>query len=391
MIPEVYNMQDFVFSLPSHIHFGFASSKKIPDILKAKNVRKALIVVDYSLRQHYVPENVSRGLSALGIAFETYDEIKGEPTIQEVEAARQRFNRLKDFDAVIGIGGGSAMDAAKALAASVTFQDAIMDHLGTEKLSARGLTTVMVPSTAGTGAEVTPNAILRDRVKQSKESIVSKFLIPDVVVVDPEITLSLPAKPTAETGIDAFTHSIECFIGKKSNPMSDAFALEGIRLSFANLRKAVWDGSNTGARYNMALASLYGGIAIVNSGTGGVHALAYPLGGKFAVTHGLSNAVMLADVMEFSAMAAPAKFQRIAEATGLTAGDASQTEAVHAVLSEIRSLLKDVGITKPKIETTAETIEYLATSAMAYERLLVTNPRPINVDDAREIYRKALA
>lgn len=249
---------------------------------------------------------------------------------------------------------------------------------------------LILPTTSGTGAEATPNAIVHNVEEECKQGVVSPYLIPDVVILDPELTLSLPPKVTAETGIDAFTHAIECFICNKATPMSDVFALDAMRLIAKYLRQAVNNGSDQEARYYMALASLYGGIAITNSGTGGVHALAYPLGGKYHISHGLSNAVLLADVMEFNAQAVPEKFVKIAEVMGLETAQGSQAQIVQAALDAVRNLVHDVGVGIEGFEVTDQVISDLAQSAMTVQRLLQNNPRPITLEDAEKIYRTSL-
>lgn len=384
-------MKNCFFKLPCDIHFGYSTTSQIPGILAEAGANRVLVVVDFGLRAHPVVESLKKALTGRGASVEAYDEIRGEPTTAQVQEAMVRLDLKNRFDAVVGIGGGSAIDVAKTLAASVTFKGSLNDVLGTDLVPGKGLFSIMVPTTSGTGAEVTPNAILRDEEKETKSSIVSKHIIPDVVVVDPVLTLTLPPKPTAETGIDAFTHAIECFIGNKSNPVSDTFAWESMRLAFASLRTAVHEGSNREARYNMALASLYGGISITLSGTGGVHALAYPLGGRYKVTHGLSNAVLLAEVMAFNAPSCMEKFLRVADAAGIPTAGVKKEDAVARAVAEIRSLVKDVGIVKPDIDTSAATLDWLATSAMNYQRLLVNNPRPMTAEDARGIYARSLA
>jgi len=255
----------------------------------------------------------------------------------------------------------------------------------------RPIIAITIGDPSGTGAEVTPNAVVKDPVEGWKKGIVSSFLIPDKVILDPELTLSLPPKITAETGIDAFTHAIECFICNKSNLMSDLFALDSIRLINNYLRRAVKNGNDKEARYYMAIGSLYGGIAITNSGTGGVHALAYPLGGKYNISHGLSNSILLADVMEFNAKAVPEKFIKVAEIMGIETTNFPKEKVVESVVDEIRKLVKDVGITIEGFEVSEKVLDNLATLAISeQQRLLENNPRPILYEDARQIYKNVL-
>ena len=208
----------------------------------------------------------------------------------------------------------------------------------------------------------------------------------------PELTLSLPPKITAETGIDAFTHAIECFICNKSNVISDLFALESIRLISDNLYNAVNNGDNKVSRYNMALASFYGGVAITNSGTGGVHALAYPLGGTYGMSHGLSNSILLAEVMEFNAEAVPGKFGKIAELMGIDTNGLSEEQITKSALDKIRKLVNDVGISIEGFEVSEKGLDNLAALAISeQQRLIKNNPRLITYKIAREIYKNSLS
>ena len=293
-------MKDFIFQMPCKIEFGFSKSREIVNIIKKKKLTKVLIVIDYNLKKMGIVNYIFNNLKDENLPFTIFDSIKNEPTIAEIDRAINDLKVVSNFDGVVGIGGGSTIDVAKLLAVSGSIKGSIRDYLGINLIKESSVPTIMVPTTSGTGAEVTPNAIVKDPVEGWKKGVVSSCLIPDRVILDPELTISLPPKITAETGIDAFTHAIECFICKKSNAMSDLFALNSMHLISKNLRQAVKDGSNKEARYNMALASFYGGVAIANSGTGGVHALAYPLGGKYGISHGLSNSILLADVMAVS-------------------------------------------------------------------------------------------
>ncbi|MCJ7657458.1 MAG: iron-containing alcohol dehydrogenase, partial [Candidatus Atribacteria bacterium] len=306
-------MLDFIFQIPRKIEIGFSKSGDIAKIIKEIELQRVLVVVDCNLKKLGVVDQMFNNLKKENISFTVFDNIKNEPTIAEIDQAIHDLKVASNFDGVVGIGGGSTIDVAKLLAVSGSIKGSIRDYLGINLIKESSIPAIMVPTTSGTGAEVTPNAVVKDPVEGWKKGIVSTFLIPDRVILDPELTISLPPKITAETGIDAFTHAIECFICNKSNLMSDLFALDSMRLINNYLRRAVRNGNDKEARYYMAIGSLYGGIAITNSGTGGVHALAYPLGGKYNISHGLSNSILLAEVMEFNAEAVPEKFIKVAD------------------------------------------------------------------------------
>jgi len=378
------------FQMPRKIEIGFSKIKEIVKIIKETKLQRVLIVVDSNLKKAGVIDYTIKDLKKENLFFSVFDNIKNEPTINEIDKAINDLNVVSKFDGIIGIGGGSTIDTAKLLAVSGSIKGSIRDYIGVNLIKERNIPTIMIPTTSGTGAEATPNAVVKDPVEGWKKGIVSPFLIPDRVIIDPELTISLPSKVTAETGLDAFTHAIECFICNKSNLMSDLFALESIKLVNNYLRKAVKNGNNKEARYYMSIASLYGGIAITNSGTGGVHALAYPLGGKYNLSHGLSNSLLLTEVMRFNSEMVKEKFTHIAKVMGIKKINYSQEEAVDFVLEAISKLVVDVGIRIENFEVSEQIIDELAKLGMLEERLLKNNPRPIKYENARAIYRKSL-
>jgi len=384
-------MNDFIFKMPRKIEVGFSKSRDLSKIIKEMKLNKVLIVIDYNLKKMGIADYIFNNLKEENILFTIFDNIKNEPTITEIDQAINDLNIASNYDGIIGIGGGSTIDVAKLLAVSGSIEGSIRNYIGTNLIGKSGIPLIILPTTSGTGAEVTPNSIVKDKKKEWKKGIVSPYLIPDLVILDPELTLFLPSKVTAETGIDAFTHAIECFIGNKSNPMSDLFALDSMRLISKYIRRAIRNGSDKESRYYMALGSLYGGIAITNSGTGGVHALAYPLGGKYNISHGLSNSILLADVMEFNVKAVPEKFIKVAEVMGIETTNFPKEKVVESVVDEIRKLVNDVGITIKGFEVSEKILDNLATMAISeQQRLLKNNPRSISYEDARQIYKKSL-
>ncbi len=387
-------MKDFIFQMPQRIEVGFSKSREIVKIIKEMELKNVLILVDYNLKRVGAVNHIFDNLREANICFTIFDNIKNEPTTTEIDQAINELNVTSNYDGIIGIGGGSTIDMAKLLAVSGSIEGSVRNYIGTNLINKSGIPLIVLPTTSGTGAEVTPNAIVKDRREKWKKGIISPYLIPTLVILDPELTFSVPPKITAETGLDAFTHAIECFIGKKSNPISDLFALDAIRLINKYLRRAVRDGSDREARYYMSLGSLYGGIAITNSGTGGVHALAYPLGGEYDISHGLSNSILLAKVMEFNAEAVSEKFIKVAEVMEIRTTDStfSQEKIIKSVVDEIRKLVSDVGISSEGLFLVSDkTLDHLATMAISeQQRLLENNPRPISFEDARQIYKKSL-
>ena len=384
-------MNDFIFKMPRKIEVGFSKSRDLSKIIKEMKLNKVLIVIDYNLKKMGIVDYIFNNLKEENISFTVNDNIKNEPTITEIDQAINDLNIASNYDGIIAIGGGSTIDMAKLLAISGSIEGSVRNYIGTNLIDKPGIPLIILPTTSGTGAEVTPNAIVKDKKKEWKKGIVSPYLMPDLVILDPELTFSVPPKITAETGIDAFTHAIECFICKKSNPMSDLFALDSMRLINKYLRRAVRNGSDKEARYYMALGSLYGGIAITNSGTGGVHGLAYPLGGKYNISHGLSNSILLADVMEFNAKAVPEKFIKVDDVMEIETTNFTKEKIVKSVVDEIRKLVNDVGITIEGFEVSEKVLDNLATLAISeQQRLIKNNPREIKFEDAKRIYKKAL-
>jgi len=383
-------MENLSFNIPAELKLGYGESKNLAEYAAEMQLKNIVLVVDDILVELGLIDRLLDNLKQMSIGFTLYNKIKREPTVEDIDSAIEELNIGDNYDGVVGIGGGSVMDTAKILSVSSQFKESVFNYIGTDLIEEKGLPMIMIPSTAGTGSEAIPNAIVKDTKAESKKGIVSKYLIPDLVILDPALTLTLPANITAETGMDAFTHAIECYISNKSNYLSDIFALRSIELISQNIRRAVADAEDKEARYNMILGSYFGGVAITNSGTGGVHALSYPLGGKYGIAHGLSNSILLADVMAFNAEAVPEKFVNVSKYMGLDTEGLSRQEIVDEVVAEIRSIISDVGIAIEDFELTDEVINYLAKNAMDVTRLLNNNPREITYQDAVEIYKKSL-
>ena len=332
-------------------------------------------------------EPALNGLRQKGVTIKIHDQILAEPTVSECnDLIRQSY----DFnaDSVVGIGGGSVLDMAKLVATFTrnTWQTP-ESCFGTGLVDVRGLWFALLPTTAGTGSEVSPNAILLDEHDHLKKGIVSPHLIADAAYVDPKLTWSVPAKVTADTGMDALTHCIEAYTNKFAHPAVDIYALQGIRLIAANLEKAVKNGNDVEAREALALGSLYGGLCLGPVNTAAVHALSYPLGGEFHIPHGLSNAILLPSVMRFNAEACPGRYAEVAVAFGLKEGNTVEETAARGV-DFIYQLAASVGIPKKLsdlgIPQTA--VPGMAKAAMQVQRLLKNNPREVTEEDARVIY-----
>lgn len=330
-------------------------------------------------------------LKAAGTDIEVFDQIMAEPTLNDFNAIVEKARQF-DADSVVGIGGGSVLDVAKLVAAFAHSDQQAADCFGTGFIKAKGLWFACLPTTAGTGSEVSPNAILLDERDHLKKGIVSPYLIANAAYVDPKLTWTVPAKVTADTGMDALTHCIEAYTNKFAHPTVDIYALKGIQLIAANLETAVKDGKNQEAREALALGSLYGGLCLGPVNTAAVHALSYPLGGEFHIPHGLSNAILLPSVMKFNAETCPKRYAEVAatllSSTSGSSGDTNDIRLAQQGVDFIYRLAEAVGIPKKLTDLgiPQSAVDGMAKAAMEVQRLLKNNPREVTEQDAKDIY-----
>ncbi len=291
---------------------------------------------------------------------------------------------------VIGIGGGSSLDTAKAIAMLTLNQGKVSDYVGLDLVPHPGLPTILVPTTAGTGSEVTFTAVFTNRAAKTKGGINSRFLYPTVALLDPELTLSLPPQVTAQTGMDALTHAMEAYTSNKANLMSDMVAEKAITLIGRFLKKAVKNGQDLEAREGMLLGSLLAGMALANAGVGAVHAMAYPLGALFNITHGLANAVLLPYVLEFNRVACPERFAHMAFLLGGSEKIVPAEQGAKKCIKKIITLSRSIGIPKnlKELGIPKEAIRSMAEGAIKVARPIENNPRPITVEDIVLLYEK---
>jgi len=293
---------------------------------------------------------------------------------------------------VVGLGGGSTLDTAKTVAMLLRNTGQAEDYLGIGLVKQRGVPSILMPTTGGTGAEITPNALFYVPAAREKKAIVSPHIIPDVAIVDPALTVTVPPAVTAATGVDALSHAVESYTSLNATPLTDLYSLEAIRLIGAHMRTAVANGNDLAAREGMARASLYAGIGIGNAGTNIVHALAYPLQGQHRITHGVANSLLLPYGMEYNALSNLTKFATVAEALGEPIAGLSPRDAAARSTEACRLLSQDVGIPQKMHEVgiRAEHISDLVEGAMKMTRLWANNPRMVRPEDARAIFGKAL-
>jgi alcohol dehydrogenase len=372
---------------PPRIVFGNGCAPQCADFFAKRAVKRPLLVTSKSVRPHLEP--VVEALKSTGVEVIEGHFVPPEPTVNFFETAINDA-RNKQIDSVLAIGGGSVIDIGKLIAALVGGRQRINEVFGVNLLTGRELPLVCLPTTAGTGAEVSPNAVLLDEANELKKGIISPYLVPDAAYVDPLLTVSVPPDITAATGMDALTHCIEAFANKFAHPIVDVYAVQGIKLISKNLRQAVREGKDIEARAAVSLGSLYGGLCLGPVNTAAVHALSYPLGGRFHISHGVSNALLLPHVLRFNCSAAPERYAEISSALGVMSNGSALTTAEHGVdfLSQIS---RDCGVPQKlsQLNIPRDAIPAMARSAMSVTRLLKNNLRPLTEANAEGIYEAA--
>jgi alcohol dehydrogenase class IV len=381
----------FTFNTVQSIVFGEGALARIGEIAGQRGWKRVLLVTDPGLVKLGMIEPPRAALEKASVAVAVYSDVEADPPEHVVKAATSAAME-HGADAVIGLGGGSSLDVAKLAALLATGREELPSIYGVGNAKGPRLPLMLIPTTAGTGSEVTPIAIVTTGTSE-KMGVVSPVLLPDIALLDPELTWGLPPAVTAATGIDAMVHAIEAHASASANnnPVSRALAKEALRLMGGAIERAVKDGGDRAARADMLLGSMLAGQAFANSPVAAVHALAYPIGGHFHVPHGLSNALVLSHVLRFNAETAghlyadiaPIVFPHLADMGSQARGAAFAEElAGLSVRCGLQPRLRDVGIPESALELLAE-------DAMKQTRLLINNPRPLTRDDAFAIYRAA--
>ncbi|MCG7334729.1 iron-containing alcohol dehydrogenase [Sporosarcina sp. ACRSM] len=369
---------------------GSGSIAQIGEQAKKLNASKIIIVTDKVIRQTGLLSKVLEPLKAAEIEVDLIDDVVPEPPFENLEEMIIKIEG-KGYDLLVGVGGGSALDITKVLSIMLTNKGDIRDKVGIEKVEKPGVPTILVPTTAGTGSEVTFNAIFTDTRDQVKKGIVSPYLLPKVAIVDPELTLTVPPAVTAATGMDALVHAVESYTAIRADELTDGIALQAIKLISRSLRTAVYNGKDLKAREDMVMGSLLAGISLGNAGVGAVHALAYPLGGKYKVPHGVANSLLLPFVMKYNAVADLEKFAEVAKAMGENVNGLSLREVANCAVQALAQLSEDVGIpaSLKDVGVAFSDIPALAEEASKVERLLSNNPRWLSVKEIQKIYEEA--
>ncbi|MGB3891916.1 iron-containing alcohol dehydrogenase [Priestia megaterium] len=370
---------------------GWGSLQQLLPEVKKYHSAHILIVTDPVLKDIGLVDKVSSPLIKNGYEVDVYADTAPEPPLALGEKLVS-YAKSRKFDLVIGVGGGSALDLAKLTAVLAVHDGAVEEYLnltGTKQISKKGLPKILIPTTSGTGSEVTNISVLS--LESTKDVVTHDYLLADAAIVDPELTLSVPSKVTAATGVDALTHAVEAYVSVNANPATDALALKAIRMISSSLRTAVENGKDKEARTQMSYGSYLAGLAFFNAGVAGVHALAYPLGGQFHISHGESNAVLLPYVMGYIRSSCVEKMRDIFEALGGSANSLSTEEASYQCVKQLQSLVEDVGIpqTLRGFDIPESALQKLTEDGVQQKRILARSPLPLLEKDIRAIYQSA--
>jgi len=376
------------FVMPEII-FGNGAIDQVGNSCLRLGASKVFIVSDPGISEAGWLEVVINRCKEAGLQYETFIDITVNPKDTEVDKGKDLYLQ-SECDAVIGIGGGSAIDAAKAIALLSTNDGKIHDYEGVDQIKKPLPPQVMIPTTAGSGSEVSQFSIILDTEKKKKMSIISKSLIPDIAIIDPETLITKSSHLTASTGIDVLTHGIEAYVSLAATPLTDVYAKNSISLVAKYLRPSVASKLNKDAKTNMAMASLQAGIAFSNAILGAVHAMSHAVGGKYPILHGDVNSILLPYVMEYNLIANPQKFAHIAYQLGLNANGMTPIEAGKKAIEFVKQLIDDVGApTKlSEIDVKQEEIPEMSFTAL-HDACMITNPRDVTVEIIEELFRKA--
>lgn len=369
---------------------GYGAAQQLQSYAQSLGMQRPLVVTDSGVVASGTLDIITEQLRELKVTYAVFDKVTPEPEVEIVEHCTHAFTQ-GNHDSVIAVGGGSAMDIAKCVAVYARYEGPLDGLFGENKVAQRDVPLIAMPTTAGTGSEVTNIAILSDKAQQMKKGIVSDCLLPDVAIVAPELTLSCPRSVTAASGVDALVHAVEAYLSNFATPITDALAVKAMNLIVHALPKAFANPNHRQAREDMATGSLLAGLAFGNAGVGAVHALAYPLGGRYHLAHGVTNALLLPFVMEWNKLACVERFRGIAVAFDEPVAGLSDDAIADAVIKRMHKLCADVEIPAGlrAFDIAESALPELAAEAINVERLLRNNPRVLTQADIEAIYRAA--
>ena len=388
------NLNNFTFNTTSGIRFGNGTSKSCVSEISQKLGPNILFITDKDLMSLKLTEPTLIELKKLTSKVEVFQDVEADPSLKTLMNAIE-IGKKNNITGVIGFGGGSSMDVAKLTSLILGSNEDIEEAWGVSNAKGPRLPLILVPTTAGTGSEVTPISIITVG-EEEKKGVSSPIILPDIAILDPELTVGLPAHTTAATGIDAMVHAIEGYASanKNNNPISKMIAVEALKLLGGSIEKAVFEGSNIEARGNMLLGAMLAGKSFANSPVAAVHALAYPIGGTFHVSHGLSNSLVLPYVLRFNSVDNKAT-KDYSELAPFLFPDIDTSKGSQAICKEfidrLENLSKKLGLPQKlrEVNIPKEACKKMASDAMKQTRLLVNNPREVTENDALNIYEAA--
>ncbi|MBT6504903.1 MAG: iron-containing alcohol dehydrogenase [Deltaproteobacteria bacterium] len=384
-------MDNFIFQTTGTIINETGFSDRLGDTIKGLGAQRLLLITDPGIVSAGIAGKIKESLLKAGFEMTAFEKVEADPPEAVILEAVTMAKETR-VDCVIGLGGGSSLDTAKLVAFLAISQQSLDDIYGVGMAQGKRLPLILIPTTAGTGSEVTPIAIVTTRDNQ-KMGVVSPLLVPDIALLDAELTVGLPPHVTAATGVDAMVHAIEAYTTiNRKNPLSDMLAIKALELLSKNIRRAVVDGRNLESRSGMLLGSMLAGQAFANAPVAAVHALAYPIGGHFHVPHGLSNSLMLPHVMRFNAAVIPNQYAELAQIILLETATGTAEEISGCLIDWFEKLIAEIGLeTKlSQVGIKEDHLAMLAEDAVKQERLLVNNPRVVTYEDAFAIYKAAL-
>lgn len=381
----------YQIKIPACIYGGEGCIENINNIIEKENAKKLIVYTDKGIRKAGLLDIFTRVVDEIEAEYKVIDDLTAEPAYQDAERV---IREAEDYsaDLIIGIGGGSVMDAAKLCSVLKGADYTIRDLLKDPTRARKQVKTVMIPTTCGTGSEATCNAIVAIPEEESKQGIVNDSMIPDYVILDSQMIRKLPKSIVAATGVDALAHVVECYTSKKATPFSDTYAAAGARLIFHNIREAYSNPDNMEAKNSMLLGAFYGGVAITGSGTTAVHALSYPLGGKYHIAHGVSNAILFAHVMEYNKEACKDRLAQLCDAVFSEQNSKNVDEKADYIIGQIADIVKvtDIPTDLNQFGVKMEDLDFLVDAGSKQTRLLVNNMRELSLEDIRTIYKRVL-
>ncbi|MDR0424705.1 MAG: iron-containing alcohol dehydrogenase [Clostridiales Family XIII bacterium] len=385
-------MKDFVFKMPTRVHFGVGAVRKLPEICKGLGGKKLFIITGPNVAKSSAMAAVREALGSAGTEYEVYAGSVPDPPIEAVDAVTRIFAE-SGANMIVALGGGSPIDLAKAAAMLSTNGGSVADYLfgGTKTVAKPSVPLIAIPTTAGTGSEVTAASVITDTKNRIKLSVTHDYVIPKAALIDPQLQADTPALVTASTGMDALTHAIESYVSLNANPISDAMGIYAMRMIGENLRIAVADGGNMEARANMAVASLIAGVAFMNGGLGVVHGIAQAMGGIHHTPHGIANGVMLPYAMKRNLPGNFKKFGDIARALGKDTGGLPARDAARLSVDAVAELRMDIKVPRSLGDIGIEEKDFqgIIDATMPF-RLLALNPCKLAESDVEGILRQAL-